>query len=84
MNESTGEPWMNTKHLVELAHRQMPYGKYKGYYLTDLPEAYLVWFKQKGMPKDALGRMLEEMLEIKTNGLETLLRRIRREYPPAK
>ena len=67
--------------LIKLAHAKMPFGKYKGTYLTDLPEAYLVWFKQKGFPKNNFGTMLMEMQEIKMNGLEPLLRKIRKENP---
>ncbi|MDP4207999.1 MAG: DUF3820 family protein [Bacteroidota bacterium] len=67
--------------LVKLAHMRMPFGKYKDQYLSELPEPYLVWFKQQGFPKNELGRMLEEVLEIKVNGLEYLLRKIRKEYP---
>lgn len=62
------------KHLVELANYKMPFGKYKDRYLSDLPEAYLVWFKQKGFPEGKLGRLLEEVLELKINGLEGMLR----------
>lgn len=59
--------------LVELANYQMPFGKYKGYRLCHLPEAYLVWFRSKGFPKGKLGSMLESIYEIKLNGLEHLL-----------
>jgi uncharacterized protein (DUF3820 family) len=59
--------------LTELANTRMPFGKYKDRYLADLPEAYLVWFGRQGFPKGKLGRMLEAMLDIKTNGLEKLL-----------
>jgi uncharacterized protein (DUF3820 family) len=67
--------------LIKLAHAKMPFGKYKGAYLTELPEAYLVWFKNKGFPENKLGAMLMEMHEIKMNGLESLLRKIRKENP---
>jgi uncharacterized protein (DUF3820 family) len=70
--------------LIKLAHAKMPFGKYEGRYLSDLPEAYLVWFKQKGFPKGELGRMLMEVHEIKINGLENLLRKIRAQYPENK
>jgi len=60
--------------LLELANTQMPFGKYAGRYLIDLPEAYVLWFKSKGFPKGKLGLMLESLLEIKTNGLEGLVR----------
>lgn len=67
--------------LLKLAHAKMPFGKYEGRYLSDLPEPYLVWFKQKGFPKGELGNLLEEIFEIKVNGLEPILRKIRMEYP---
>ena len=63
--------------LIELANATMPFGKYKDRYLTDLPEAYLIWFRQRGYPEGKLGRMLEAMYEIKLNGLEKMLRRFR-------
>lgn len=67
--------------LIELAHYKMPFGKYKGYYLVDVPEYYYVWYKQKGFPAGKLGRLLHEMYEIKLNGLEPLIYKIKRQYP---
>ncbi|NJB70519.1 hypothetical protein GGR42_000981 [Saonia flava] len=67
--------------LIELAHYKMPFGKFKGRYLVDLPEPYLVWFKQEGFPAGKLGNLLEAMLEIKINGLEPLIRKIRKDFP---
>lgn len=64
--------------LVKLARARMPFGKYKDSYITDLPEYYLVWFKQKGFPRGMLGQQLEAMLEIKVNGLEQLVRDVRK------
>jgi uncharacterized protein (DUF3820 family) len=64
--------------LIELANARMPYGKYKGRYLVDLPDAYYVWFSRNGFPEGKLGHMLEAMNEIKANGLEYLLRPLRR------
>lgn len=52
----------------------MPFGKYEGKYLLNLPEAYFVWFKQKGFPDGKLGRFMEEMYDIKINGLEDLIK----------
>jgi uncharacterized protein (DUF3820 family) len=52
----------------------MPFGKYKGRLLASLPESYLVWFQRKGFPPGKIGRQLAAILEIKTNGLEYLLR----------
>jgi uncharacterized protein len=68
------------RELLELAQTRMPFGKYKDRLLVDLPEPYLVWFKQKGFPKGKLGKMLEQMLEIKINGLEYIIRKINQHY----
>lgn len=59
--------------LVQLANAKMPFGKYQGYYLIEIPEYYLVWYKQKGFPAGKLGIQLEQILEIKVNGLEKLI-----------
>ncbi len=64
--------------LLEIAHAKMPFGKYKGRYLSDLPEPYLVWFSQQGFPQGKLGGMLATVYEMKVNGLEYLLKKIRR------
>ncbi|MBE7441973.1 MAG: DUF3820 family protein [Flavobacteriales bacterium] len=69
MNNLSGDP----KILLELITTQMPFGKYKGWLICNLPEFYLVWFKQKGFPKGKLGILLETMMEIRINGLEELL-----------
>lgn len=58
--------------LVALATMRMPFGKYKGRLLIDLPEPYVVWFAKKGFPEGRLGRMLQALYEIKVNGLEEL------------
>ena len=68
--------------LIELAHYRMPFGKFKGRYLLDLPEPYLIWFKQKGYPDGKLGQLLRSMTEIKVNGLEGLIRKIQKDFPP--
>lgn len=64
------------KHLEELANYKMPFGKYKGQYLVNIPEPYFTWFKQKGFPEGKLGWMMREMDEIKINGLEPLLKKL--------
>lgn len=61
------------EYLVKVVRTRMPFGKYKGRLLIDLPEAYIVWFAQQGFPKGELGNMLECVYEIKLNGLEYLL-----------
>jgi uncharacterized protein (DUF3820 family) len=64
--------------LRELANYSMPFGKYKGRLLIDLPEPYVVWFSRKGFPNGKLGDMLRSVYEIKTNGLEYLLKPLRK------
>ncbi len=63
--------------LLELAKMRMPFGKYKGRLLIDLPEPYVVWFSQKGFPGGKLGDMLRTVYEIKVNGLEYLFKPLR-------
>jgi len=67
--------------LIKLAHTKMPYGKYEGRYLIDLPEYYVVWYHNKGFPKGKLGDMLTQVYELKLNGLEYLIRDIQKRYP---
>lgn len=61
-------------YLLDLANTRMPFGKYAGRYLVDLPEPYVVWFKKQGFPQGDLGEKLAAIHEIKVNGLEPLLR----------
>jgi uncharacterized protein len=61
------------KLLIELVNMQMPFGKYKGRLLCDLPVFYLEWFAREGFPPGKLGMLLETMLVIKSNGLDGLL-----------
>lgn len=63
--------------LLELAQMKMPFGKYAGRLLIDLPEPYVVWFAGKGFPAGKLGQMLAIVYEIKTNGLEYLFEPLR-------
>jgi len=58
--------------FIKLSKAVMPFGKYAGRRLVDLPEAYVVWFRQKGFAKGELGKMLETVYTIKENGLEYL------------
>ena len=71
----------NKEQLLELAHYKMPFGKYKGRYLVDLPLPYLVWFRQKGFPEGKLGDYLNIMLTIKDESLEPLIRKLQKEFP---
>ena len=63
--------------LLELASTRMPFGKYAGRLLIDLPEPYIIWFAQEGFPTGALGEMLQTVYEIKVNGLEYLFTPLR-------
>jgi uncharacterized protein (DUF3820 family) len=66
--------------LIEVSKMRMPYGKYKGTYLIDLPEHYVVWYHNKGFPKGKMGQMLGLVYELKLNGLEDMIREIRKRY----
>lgn len=70
-------PESNEKILIELANMKMPFGKYTGRVLMDLPEPYLVWFSNKGFPEGKLGERLRLLHELKVNGLEVLLKPFR-------
>lgn len=59
--------------LIQIARQPMPFGKYHGTLLVDLPEPYLIWFQHKGWPEGKLGNWLQLVLEIKVNGLENLV-----------
>ncbi|WP_281349512.1 DUF3820 family protein [Fulvivirga aurantia] len=71
-------PEESRNHLKTLVQMPMPFGKYKGKLLCDLPVSYLEWFKREGFPKGKLGMLLETMYEIKLNGLESLLTPLKR------
>ena len=60
--------------LLKLVSTKMPFGKFKGVLLCDLPVSYLEWFQRKGFPAGTLGMWLATIYEIKINGLEDLLR----------
>ena len=63
----------NPELLLDLVSMQMPFGKYKGTILCNIPVSYLEWFHQKGFPQGKLGILLQTIYEIKLNGLEGLL-----------
>ena len=63
----------NNQVLIDLVTMSMPFGKYKGRRISDLPEHYLIWFSNQGFPEGKLGMLLSTMYEIKLNGLERLL-----------
>ena len=65
-------PQPDHRALLELARQRMPFGRYEGRLLIDLPEPYVVWFSRQGFPEGKLGDMLRAVYEIKVNGLEFL------------
>ena len=70
---------MQNEELVQAINQVMPFGKYAGRKLLELPEPYLVWFHQQGFPEGKLGQQLALMHEIKLNGLETMLKPLLRD-----
>ena len=68
------------QHLLKLARMKMPFGKYQGRVIIDLPEPYLLWFAKKGFPENELGILLNLALEIKTNGQEGLIYPLKEAY----
>ncbi|MBC7697897.1 MAG: DUF3820 family protein [Bacteroidia bacterium] len=69
---------MNADDLQRLVTLTMPYGKYKGRIIADLPGQYLNWFAREGFPKNEVGRLLALMQEIDHNGLSSLLEPLRK------
>ena len=69
---------MKAEDLQKLVTMAMPYGKYQGRLIADLPGAYLAWFARKGFPPGELGQLLALALEIDHNGLKALLDPLRK------
>ena len=72
---------MEAADLQKLVTTRMPFGKYEGRLLADLPGAYLAWFARQGFPSGQLGRLLALALEIDHNGLSSLLDPLRKLHP---
>ncbi|MEI7612283.1 MAG: DUF3820 family protein [Betaproteobacteria bacterium] len=68
---------MKPDDLLLLVTRPMPFGKYKGRLIADLPGNYLAWFARQGFPTGELGRLLALMLELDHNNLSHLLAPLR-------
>ena len=66
--------------LIDLAKMKMAFGKYKGRFLIDLPEHYIVWYKTKGFPNGKLGKQMALVYELQLNGLEEMIRELRKRY----
>lgn len=69
---------MKPEDLLRLVSLEMPYGKYKGRLIADLPGHYLAWFAREGFPPGEIGRLLALMHEIDHNGLGQLLAPLRK------
>jgi uncharacterized protein len=69
---------LEPEHLLKIANTKMPFGKYAGRELIDVPEEYLLWFAQKGFPRGELGELMNLVLVIKTEGLENLVRPLKK------
>jgi uncharacterized protein len=76
LNQNNSFP--HARVLLELVTTPMPFGKYKDRLLCDLPVSYLEWFSRKGYPPGVLGIQLATMYEIKSNGLEYLLKPLKK------
>lgn len=68
---------MDKELLLKIAKYKMPFGKYQGKLLLDIPDEYFIWFKQKGFPEGELGTIMATVYEIKLNGLEYLFNNLR-------
>ncbi len=64
--------------LIKLAKMKMPFGKYQGRVLIDLPEEYLLWFSKKGFPEGQLGHLLKLSLEVHIHGLTHIIKPLKK------
>lgn len=80
MGSSGGEE-MNSAHLEKLLTQTMPFGKYQGHLIADLPGHYLNWFARQGFPSGEIGQLLALMHELDHNGLSELLTPLRNKSP---
>lgn len=69
---------LDKENLMKLARVQMPFGKYSGRVLIDLPEEYLLWFDKKGFPNGELGDLLKLCLVLKIEGLDSVVKPLKR------
>ena len=71
--EESRDVFPDQEYFLKMLQARMPFGKYKGRKLINLPEDYIIWFARKGFPEGRLGEMLKSIYEIKLNGLDHLL-----------
>ncbi len=67
----------DSKILVEMVQTKMPFGKYKGVLISDLPVSYLEWMHNKGFPAGKLGMLMASVYEIKINGLSFIITKVK-------
>lgn len=72
---------LKKENLLKLATIKMPFGKYAGRILIDLPEEYLLWFDKKGFPEGELGRLLQFCLALKIEGLDSVIKPLQDNSP---
>jgi uncharacterized protein (DUF3820 family) len=77
MNEQSANIGYDRNFLIHMVQFKMPFGQYEGRYITNLPVHYLEWFQRQGFPSGKLGQYLATMYEIKTNGLDDILKPIK-------
>ncbi|EOD77033.1 hypothetical protein D515_04779 [Grimontia indica] len=65
---------LEKENMLKLARMKMPFGKYAGRVLIDLPEEYLLWFEKQGFPKGELGQLLALCLALKIEGLDAVVK----------
>ncbi len=70
----------NPQILIDIIRTPMPFGKYKGWMISDLPVHYLEWFQREGFPKGSLGMLLQTVYEIKINGLADIITQLKKKY----
>lgn len=73
----------NPQVLIDIVQTRMPYGKYKGTIIADIPISYLEWMAGKGFTKDKMGMLLSTTFEIKTNGLSEILFMVKKQLAKA-
>lgn len=69
---------LEKENVLKLVRIKMPFGKYAGRILIDLPEEYLLWFDKKGFPEGELGELLKLCLTLKIEGLDTVVKPLKR------
>ena len=72
------EPLFDHNLLIEMAWYKMPFGAHKGKFLSEVPESYYIWFRRQGFPAGKLGNYMQTVFDMKVNGIEGMLREIRR------